>query len=121
MPVPWRCLSILRGSWKKACDYGYAHLLITADVIRLSGQYHRWMGHRPSCRSCRHSSPPDGGQAIWCQLRQLAIHPDLAGDLWCHHWTARPPRLPALGPQSAEAAEQPRDAQLSLGGMLQEI
>jgi hypothetical protein len=32
--------------------------------------------------------------AGWCALRQLPIHPELAGDLWCHHWTPRPPRLP---------------------------
>jgi len=32
----------------------------------------------------------------WCQLRQLQIHPELATELWCHHWTARPPRLPVL-------------------------
>jgi hypothetical protein len=32
----------------------------------------------------------------WCHLRQLSIHPELVGDLWCHHWTSRPPRLPLL-------------------------
>ena len=51
------------------------------------------MGQRPSCRGCRHCSPPVDGKPGWCQLRQLAIHPDLAAELWCHHWTARPPRL----------------------------
>lgn len=55
------------------------------------------MGHRPSCRSCRHCTPPSGVEQGWCQLRQLSIHPELAGDLWCHHWTARAPRLPVLG------------------------
>lgn len=55
------------------------------------------MGHRPSCRSCRHCTPPSGVEQGWCQLRQLPIHPELAGDLWCHHWTARAPRLPVLG------------------------
>jgi hypothetical protein len=34
----------------------------------------------------------------WCQLRQLPIHPELVADLWCHHWTARPPRLPVVSP-----------------------
>jgi hypothetical protein len=29
-------------------------------------------------------------------LRQLPIHPELAAELWCHHWTARPPRLPVV-------------------------
>ena len=55
------------------------------------------MGHRSSCRSCRHCTPPSGEQLGWCKLRQLAIHTDLASDLWCHHWTPRPPRLPATG------------------------
>jgi len=54
------------------------------------------MGQRPCCRSCRHCSPPSGAEFGWCQLRQLPIHPELAADLWCHHWTARPPRLPAV-------------------------
>lgn len=56
------------------------------------------MGHRPSCRSCRHCTPPSGAELGWCQLRQLAIHPELVAELWCHHWTGRPPRLPAVGP-----------------------
>ena len=34
----------------------------------------------------------------WCQLRQLPIHSELVADLWCHHWTARPPRLPVVHP-----------------------
>ncbi len=35
----------------------------------------------------------------WCRLRQLPIHPELASQLWCHHWTARPPRLPVIDTQ----------------------
>lgn len=56
----------------------------------------------------------------WCQLRQLAIHPDLVGELWCHHWTASPPRLPTVGPGGEEAREaQARltSQQLSLSGL----
>ncbi|MCP9791159.1 hypothetical protein [Vulcanococcus limneticus] len=67
------------------------------------------MGHRPSCRSCRHCTPLSGVEQGWCQLRQLSIHCELAGDLWCHHWTARAPRLPVLGsgqPVLAPAAER---------------
>ncbi|MEB3263161.1 MAG: hypothetical protein VKJ66_02190 [Synechococcus sp.] len=52
------------------------------------------MGQRSSCRSCRHCTPPRGEEMGWCQLRRLAIHPELAADLSCAHWTARPPRLP---------------------------
>ena len=44
-----------------------------------------------------------GAELGWCRLRQLAIHPELAQDLWCHHWTARPPRLPALSPDGLQA------------------
>ncbi|MEB3332204.1 MAG: hypothetical protein VKI83_06910 [Synechococcaceae cyanobacterium] len=62
------------------------------------------MGNRPSCRSCRHCAPPSGAELGWCQLRQLPIHPELAGELWCHHWTARPPRLPVMPPVGSEAA-----------------
>lgn len=29
-------------------------------------------------------------------MRRLAIHSELAADLWCHHWTPRPPRLPSV-------------------------
>jgi len=56
-------------------------------------------------------------------LRQLPIHPDLVGDLWCHHWTARPPRLPVVGSGGAAggASESAQaNVQLSLASMLQE-
>jgi len=39
----------------------------------------------------------------WCQLRQLPIHPDLVAQLWCHHWTSRPPRLPVVTQAEAVA------------------
>lgn len=60
----------------------------------------------------------------WCQLRQLSIHPDLVGELWCHHWTASPPRLPTVGPGGADAREeQPRliSQQLSLIGLPKDL
>ncbi|MBU6249594.1 MAG: hypothetical protein KGO47_00290 [Cyanobacteria bacterium REEB417] len=63
------------------------------------------MGQRPCCRSCRHCAPPSGAEFGWCQLRQLPIHPELAAELWCHHWSARPPRLPVMA--SAGGAGQP--------------
>ncbi len=75
------------------------------------------MGQRPNCRSCRHCQPPQAGEAGWCRLRRLPIHPDLAAELWCHHWTARPPRLPG-----AEAVvvplHPPADRQLALTDLL---
>lgn len=61
------------------------------------------MGHRPSCRSCRHCTPPAGAQLGFCRLRQLAIHGELASELWCHHWMPRPPRLPAIGAAAGRA------------------
>lgn len=54
------------------------------------------MGPRPCCRSCRHCTPPHGEHLGWCHLRQLGIHADLVAELWCHHWTQRPPRLPLM-------------------------
>ena len=38
-------------------------------------------------------------------MRQPPIHPDLANELWCHHWTARPPRLPVMTPDQAVAGQ----------------
>jgi len=74
------------------------------------------MGHRPSCRSCRHCTPPSGEQLGFCHLRQLAIHGELATELWCHHWTPRPPRLPLAGAAAAPARQVVRSDhhQLSL-------
>lgn len=76
------------------------------------------MGHRPSCRSCRHCTPPAGGLVGWCQLRQLPIHHELVAELWCHHWTGRPPRLPAFGSQADHGDHPDRDGQLSLAVVL---
>ncbi|MFZ9229654.1 MAG: hypothetical protein ACO23C_10505 [Prochlorococcaceae cyanobacterium] len=78
------------------------------------------MGQRPCCRSCRHCAPPSGAEFGWCQLRQLPIHPELASDLWCHHWTARPPRLPVMSPASTSAAAAPAatNRQLKLDAVL---
>lgn len=77
------------------------------------------MGNRPSCRSCRHCIPPAGMELGWCQLRQLPIHPELAAELWCHHWTARPPKLPVMAPHGV-SAQPPADEQLTLAGMERE-
>lgn len=78
------------------------------------------MAQRSCCRSCRHCAPPSGVEFGWCQLRQLPIHPELANELWCHHWTARPPRLPVMQPAQAAAAAPPVRAnrQLSLEAVL---
>ncbi|MEY2645351.1 MAG: hypothetical protein RLZZ124_731 [Cyanobacteriota bacterium] len=76
------------------------------------------MGHGPSCRSCRHCQPPLGEQVGWCALRRLPIHPELAGDLWCHHWTARPPRLPQLL-ERQRLEPLPQNRQLALPELLE--
>lgn len=77
------------------------------------------MGNRPCCRSCRHCAPPTGVEMGWCQLRKLPIHPDLASDLWCHHWMARPPRLPVTG-HSSWVEPEVRNHQLALAELLAE-
>ncbi len=82
------------------------------------------MPHRPSCRSCSHCAIPQGTGAGWCRLRQLAIHGELAGELWCHHWTARTPQLPAgMGSGGASADHQAgaRCQQLSLEMLLPQL
>ena len=75
------------------------------------------MGYRPSCRSCRHCTPGNGVEMGWCQLRRLAIHPDLAAEVWCHHWMAPTQRHPVVDdanrPQSAS-----QDRQLALSELL---
>jgi hypothetical protein len=54
-------------------------------------------------------------------LRQLPIHPDLVAELWCPHWTVRPPRLPSLNSLApAEAERYGREEQLSLAAVLAE-
>ena len=77
------------------------------------------MGTRACCRSCRHCTPPSGVEMGWCQLRQLPIHGELASELWCHHWTARPPRLPVMGDGGTELEPQRSDRQLALAEVLE--
>lgn len=77
------------------------------------------MGNRPCCRSCRHCAPPTGVEMGWCQLRKLPIHPELASELWCHHWMARPPRLPVMGDSPCVEPEV-RNHQLALAELLVE-
>lgn len=77
------------------------------------------MGHHCSCRGCRHAVPPQEGGMGWCRLRELAIHPDLVGELWCHHWTARAPRLPTLATGTMpHRSAAPATRQLSLDAVL---
>jgi hypothetical protein len=52
-------------------------------------------------------------------LRQLPIHAELVAELWCHHWTARPPRLPVTGAATASSLAPQGNEQLSLASMLQ--
>jgi hypothetical protein len=53
----------------------------------------------------------------WCQLRRLAIHPDLASELWCHHWTAPVAHLPLVAEGIHSQAER-QDRQLALSELL---
>ncbi len=75
------------------------------------------MGYRPSCRSCRHCTPPAGVEMGWCQLRRLPIHPDLASELWCHHWTTPVTGLPVL-PTGSPALQPLQARQLALVDLL---
>jgi hypothetical protein len=59
-----------------------------------------------------------GAEPGWCQLRRLPIHPELAAELWCHHWTARPPRLPLVAERQRQDP-QPHDRQLALADLLE--
>ena len=86
-------------------------------MTSLSGQHPPSMGYRPSCRSCRHGTPPNGVDMGWCQLRRLAIHPDLASELWCHHWTAPVAHLPLVAEGIHSQAER-QDRQLALSELL---
>ncbi|MEX1316661.1 MAG: hypothetical protein AB1Z22_05975 [Synechococcaceae cyanobacterium] len=82
------------------------------------------MPHRPNCRSCTHCALPQGSGGGWCRLRQLAIHAELAGELWCHHWTVRSPRLPAITPPGGASAAPDgpgRCRQLSLEMVLPQL
>jgi hypothetical protein len=63
------------------------------------------MGNRSCCRSCRHCTP-------------LPIHGELASELWCHHWTARPPRLPVMGDAREGLELECSDQQLALANVL---
>lgn len=78
------------------------------------------MGQRPSCRSCRHCTPPSGVEMGWCRLRELPIHAELVADLWCPHWTARPARLPVIAPPGGHHVRETTAAnrQLSLATLL---
>jgi hypothetical protein len=53
----------------------------------------------------------------WCQLRRLAIHPDLASDLWCHHWTAPAVHRPLLH-EGMPIQQASQDRQLALSELL---
>jgi len=56
----------------------------------------------------------------WCQLRELPIHPELVAELWCHHWTARPARLPVMAPLNGSRLQETGEGnrQLSLTTLL---
>lgn len=53
----------------------------------------------------------------WCKLRRLAIHPELASEVWCHHWMAPGKRLP-LPSEGALPQPASQDRQLALSELL---
>ena len=54
------------------------------------------MARKECCRSCVHCISSDTGTAFSCRLREIAIHPEIAAFVFCHHWTKKSPRLPNL-------------------------
>ncbi len=65
-----------------------------------------------SCRTCAHCTLSAATGSGWCRLRRLPVHAELAGQVFCHHWTGRSPSLPDLNLQ--DAVLFPLDRQLDL-------
>ncbi|MDB4677627.1 hypothetical protein OAE71_00520 [Synechococcus sp. AH-551-A21] len=70
-----------------------------------------------SCQTCVHCTPPAATGSGWCRLRRLSVHAELANQVFCHHWTCRPPALPELNLQ--EPLLIPLDRQLDFCDSMQ--
>ncbi len=71
------------------------------SVLSLSSRFSRCDVTQSSCQSCMHCTPPAASGSGWCQLRRLSVHPELGSQVFCHHWTCRPPSLPEFNLQEA--------------------
>jgi hypothetical protein len=88
-----------------------------ASVLSLSSRFSRCDVTQSSCQSCVHCTPPAATGSGWCRLRRLSVHAELANQVFCHHWTCRPPALPELNLQ--EPLLIPLDRQLDFCDSMQ--
>ncbi len=88
-----------------------------ASVLSLSSRFARCVVTQSSCQSCVHCTPPAPTGTGWCRLRRLSVHPELASQVFCHHWTSRPPSLPELN--LSESVLVPLERQLDFCDSMQ--
>ena len=88
-----------------------------ASVLSLSSRFSRCDVTQSSCQTCVHCTPPAATGSGWCRLRRLSVHAELANQVFCHHWTCRPPSLPELNLQ--EPLLIPLDRQLDFCDSMQ--
>ena len=88
-----------------------------ASVLSLSTRFSRCDVTQSSCQTCVHCTPPAATGSGWCRLRRLSVHSELANQVFCHHWTCRPPALPELNLQ--EPLLIPLDRQLDFCDSMQ--
>ena len=87
------------------------------SVLSLSSRFSRCDVTQSSCQSCVHCTVPTATGSGWCRLRRLSVHAELANQVFCHHWTCRPPSLPELNLQ--EPLLIPLDRQLDFCDSMQ--
>ena len=88
-----------------------------ASVLSLSSRFSRCDVTQSSCQTRVHCTPPAATGSGWCRLRRLPVHAELANQVFCHHWTCRPPALPELNLQ--EPLLIPLDRQLDFCDSMQ--
>ena len=86
-------------------------------VLSLNTRFSRCDVTQSSCQTCVHCTPPAATGSGWCRLRRLSVHAELANQVFCHHWTCRPPALPELNLQ--EPLLIPLDRQLDFCDSMQ--
>ena len=86
-------------------------------VLSLSARFGRCDVTQSSCQSCVHCTPPAATGSGWCRLRRLSVHAELANQVFCRHWTSRPPSLPEFNLQ--EPLLIPLDRQLDFCDSMQ--
>ena len=64
------------------------------------------MAQKECCRSCRHGLSSHKETALFCRLRKLNVHSELATFVFCHHWTKKSPSLPDLDEKQSQIARQ---------------